>query len=823
MSKIYTGVVEDFDDPLKADRVRVRVFGLHTDDKNLIPTESLPWAQLMKSVESASVSGIGRSAHGLVKGSWVKVIFEDEDCQYPVVIGSVSGVSTNPGEKASLEEIAFGITQDAVVNQQEVPPPVIEETPSSENECLANVNIEGFVSKYGQGPVHQVMQACCDAGVKNPYAKIAVLSVVAKESGFKPRNESFKYSVTRLRQVFPTKTAAYTDYQLQEIVSSEESLANFLYGNRYGNAADEGYKYRGRGYIQTTFKSNYQAASTDTGVDLVSNPDKLNQGDVAAKAAAKYLIKRVGGLGTLNSYESQDAANRSVAQSVIGRNVNFNSGYGAEYFGGVTSASKLGSVVGEEPKPEPIGKVDETGQVSDGLTPTQRKLLCCSNVGFKDPTGKYPLPSQLNEPDTNRLARRNTDTNVFKSKKQHRRTGIVNIGGNFNQPEPPYNAKYPYNRGYFSESGHALEFDDTDSQERVSLFHRSGTFTEIDNYGNQVNKVIGNNYTIIEKNGYIYVDGTVRITAASDANITILGNVNMNVEGSYNLDIGGDLNVKAGGDIAFHSGGNYSTRSNSHIGLDAPRIDWNNGDSKSLGPSSRDPQNIDYPQILGESLETSEMISVDDMEYEEADQYIEKAISEGKLTKEEVEKDNSKQPEETETAAPSETVEAVPGNCGTFANASSIPAATQLSKYFTLGDLTTKVALPSERKEVKPHLGLSVAEIVCNLKKLAENSLDPVKEKYPDLIITNTFRLGTNKSQHNIGQAADMQFTTAKASDYFEIAKWIKDNVLFDQLLLEYRSNGRPWIHISYSDSPRKQVMTFMNHKKHSMGLSQLG
>ena len=115
-----------------------------------------------------------------------------------------------------------------------------------------------------------------------------------------------------------------------------------------------------------------------------------------------------------------EGGNISFSQAVIGRNVNLSSGYGAEYFGKVTAASKLGYAIGDEPKAEPIGKVDENGQVSDGLTPTQRKLLTSSNVGFKDPTGKYPLPETLNEPDTNRLARRNTDTNVFQTKKKFR-------------------------------------------------------------------------------------------------------------------------------------------------------------------------------------------------------------------------------------------------------------------------------------------------------------------------------------------------------------------------------------------------------------------
>jgi hypothetical protein len=40
-------------------RVAYEIFGLHTDDKSLIPTDSLPWAMVLKSTDSASMSGIG--------------------------------------------------------------------------------------------------------------------------------------------------------------------------------------------------------------------------------------------------------------------------------------------------------------------------------------------------------------------------------------------------------------------------------------------------------------------------------------------------------------------------------------------------------------------------------------------------------------------------------------------------------------------------------------------------------------------------------------------------------------------------------------------
>ena len=89
--KVYQGVVEDINDPLKLSRVKVRVFGLHTDDKSKIPTQSLPWATVAFPTTSASVSGIGASPSGLLKGSWVYVFFTDSDEQYPVVFAALPG------------------------------------------------------------------------------------------------------------------------------------------------------------------------------------------------------------------------------------------------------------------------------------------------------------------------------------------------------------------------------------------------------------------------------------------------------------------------------------------------------------------------------------------------------------------------------------------------------------------------------------------------------------------------------------------------------------------------------------------------------------
>ena len=58
----FIGVVEDRNDPKSQGRVRVRIFGDHDADKTKIPTDSLPFSQVMMPVTSASCGGIGQSA-----------------------------------------------------------------------------------------------------------------------------------------------------------------------------------------------------------------------------------------------------------------------------------------------------------------------------------------------------------------------------------------------------------------------------------------------------------------------------------------------------------------------------------------------------------------------------------------------------------------------------------------------------------------------------------------------------------------------------------------------------------------------------------------
>ena len=95
----WFGVVEDRDDPLRLGRCRTRILGYHTDDKEELPTEDLPWAIPVMPANSAGTSGVGWSPTGAVEGSWVVGFFADgENGQHPMFFGTVGSI---PGGLAS--------------------------------------------------------------------------------------------------------------------------------------------------------------------------------------------------------------------------------------------------------------------------------------------------------------------------------------------------------------------------------------------------------------------------------------------------------------------------------------------------------------------------------------------------------------------------------------------------------------------------------------------------------------------------------------------------------------------------------------------------
>lgn len=107
------------------------------------------------------------------------------------------------------------------------------------------------------------------------------------------------------------------------------------------------------------------------------------------------------------------------------------------------------------------------------------------------------------------------------------------------EPATAYAAKYPHNKVMKTESGHAVEIDDTPGAERIHIFHKSGTYVEIDRAGQLVVKTVGNKFDVVVGNESVYVGG--------NATVEVKGNININVAGNADVKIGGTATVESGG------------------------------------------------------------------------------------------------------------------------------------------------------------------------------------------------------------------------------------------------------------------------------------
>jgi len=182
------------------------------------------------------------------------------------------------------------------------------------------------------------------SGITNPYAIAGMLAIVSKESSFVPKSENLNYSASRLQQVFGLSSA-----RANEIAGKPEAIGNAVYGGKTGNASNEGYKYRGRGFNQLTFKGNYDTYGKLIGEDLVSNPDKVNDPKTAAKVLIAFnkkgidSLKSKGKLSLYNSTGINDFKNLEDATMAF-YHVTAGTGKSVDYVKGLKNKDSLGGM-----------------------------------------------------------------------------------------------------------------------------------------------------------------------------------------------------------------------------------------------------------------------------------------------------------------------------------------------------------------------------------------------------------------------------------------------------------------------------------------------
>lgn len=688
----------------------------------------------------------------------------------PVLSGSGDPIRTGSAETSPIKPTPVNSTIPTI------PPPK-----SSSNTSKSTAGIKALIA------------ACDKVGLTTKEQKCSLLGIAGGESTWIPQLEAYNYSAQRLKQVysFATEEDIKKYSNAQKNGMSRQEFFSWAYGptkrgkNFLGNQTDEdGGKYFGRGFIQLTGKANYQryqnlANAMGLSIDIVNNPDSLDSDiNVSALVAALYIKDRVKGVGANEHPGYFFAAKKAVGVNtpdIAARKLSY-----YEYFYGYQASGGV-----EKDAGAPSAEPPRDPKASPAPGPSEKSKRTGSAIlGFRDPNSKYPLEEYLNEPDTNRLARGIIDGTVVPKKDANRKLAVPRAlrYGSWDQPQATYGAKYPFNHIFESESGHIQEFDDTPGQERIHTYHRTGTFTEIDPVGTQVNYIVGDNFVIMERNGCISVSGECNITvegntnifARTDANIQVSNNASIEVGNNVELRVFNDIDVVAGRDINYKAVGNFnleaqniniksrenmdvlvaqatkitSTGSMDLLTSGTMQVDYGTGyfgsgansakveDLELKAPDKGVPVNPIVPFLIPPERQTEEKAVAETPE--EAD------TPEGRLHRSEQSRKEGivapppPVPDESAKSTGGKDTK-VPVSCQEIYATKSYTNDFRMSKNFTLGMLIDGGVggkhrlvdqMLSESRNSSPRL-YTAQEIVCNLAQTAQNILEPMLDVLP--------------------------------------------------------------------------------------------
>jgi hypothetical protein len=264
------------------------------------------------------------------------------------------------------------------------------------------------------------------------------------------------------------------------------------------------------------------------------------------------------------------------------------------------------------------------------------------------------------------------------------------------------------------------------------------------------------------------------------------------------------------------------------------------GDSNSAAPPSSGAGGVSIPAT---SID-EKVFGMDDLDdgtpegAQRADNYINEQVKNGTFKQSDLDKGNNRVASQLDNS-PTTQKGMVPANCSAIHNYFDL--STLIGTGVTLGNFIKDypAIVGCKQRFVPAQKGLQPDQIVCNLSLLCINAWEPIKKQYPNIVMTNSLRTGEKIGGgcHGTGQAMDIQFSKSGGGsippkDYFEIAQWVKNNIAYDQLLLEYSTAKGylvAWLHISVYNgtgikvNPVNRVLTFMNDKVANVGLANLG
>lgn len=422
----WQGVVENVNDPMRVGRVRVRIIGFHNPDKNELPEADLPWALPIMPVTSASTTGIGHSATGLVPGSVVIGFFRDGAlAQQPVIFGSIGGI---PLEGPPGSSFGFG------------DPRLLSATAGYYLPNTELLGETGSIGKYAPRSGHYVGETFAPEGGLFGVEGLPTVGGIAK----------YEY-----------------DFKWKGITHK-----NSYYGNIYP-------RYWGgpTGSLSPLTDTNTLAGGSGPthGSKIIQEfiIDRASIGTVlpVPKFRPVYEIPLIG-------YDISDL----LAQS--GNLSAFTPDGIKKYDLGAGGGFRVGEDI--------FGKYGGLPPLPEGETPSSIFSGDSDFNGFETTTtlrGNEYFERLFGATSEYVTVRIGSDGNTAYEVDE-------NSPWVFGPPKGTTHTRiYPYNHVYESESGHIMEFDDTNGGERIKIAHRLGTSEEVIEDGSKIEQVVNDKYT----------------------------------------------------------------------------------------------------------------------------------------------------------------------------------------------------------------------------------------------------------------------------------------------------------------------------------------
>lgn len=575
---IFFGRVEDVNDPMQLGRVRVRVYGLHTENKSLIPTSSLPWSHVSTDVQNSAIAGLGWSPTGVVEGSTVWGFFLDKEKLEPFVVGAYHGL--NAGSDHDVNPLARGIATAISAAKGlfsasgvGVKAPTNNDSSSgSSGQGSSGSNVLGGSSgassevserqiqqlstvKLSPEQIAQIRAVCgsnegkfnflCNvltienrgkpaptnavspAGAAGPYQ---IMPATAKALGLQGVGTS-----TDERNVFSRATVAvsglYDDLENRYGGNRPAMYADYNGGPKFGKAVLAGQE------VQNTENREYVAMAK-----YLEENGGLKAGQAARQdeelydptvwmdiAQGEIGVKEYSGSQNNNprvlEYHAETSLNASNDEtpwcSAFACWVMKKAGFQGTRSALARSWLSWGSAL-NGPK---FGAIVIT---SRGNNPRQ------GHVGFVsrfDANTVWILGGNQRD-EVNVTAFKRSSVIGYRYPGPTQETELVeeaSFGSEWSEPSGGVSSEgeesgasvqggpYPWNRVYQSRSGHVFEIDDSPNNARLHWFHTSGTFREILNEGTLTDKSVQDRYEITNFDSYGLIGNNLKITVNGTA------------------------------------------------------------------------------------------------------------------------------------------------------------------------------------------------------------------------------------------------------------------------------------------------------------------